>query len=161
MRWYGLDSSGSGWGTVDGSCEHGSEPSGSIKCWEILEWLSDCWFLKDSAPWSWLWITNVSALATICIHSKNQCKQSHPFVTITETIQLLKAATTFTNIISTTITSQINQTLLKVIYECGLLSDIVTSTHGWWPQVCSSWTNFHTQPFLFYNKTNWGLPCAA
>jgi hypothetical protein len=24
---------------VDGSCEHGKEPSGSIKVWEILEWL--------------------------------------------------------------------------------------------------------------------------
>jgi hypothetical protein len=29
------------------------EPSGSKKCWEILEWLSD-WLLlkKGSAPWS-------------------------------------------------------------------------------------------------------------
>jgi hypothetical protein len=36
-----------GWGGMDwidlaqdrdqGSCEHGNEPSGSIKCWEILE----------------------------------------------------------------------------------------------------------------------------
>jgi hypothetical protein len=24
-------------GTVKGSCEHGNEPSGSIKCWEVLE----------------------------------------------------------------------------------------------------------------------------
>jgi hypothetical protein len=22
---------------VEGSCEHGNEPSGSIKCWEVLE----------------------------------------------------------------------------------------------------------------------------
>jgi hypothetical protein len=22
---------------VEGSCEHGSEPPGSIKCWEVLE----------------------------------------------------------------------------------------------------------------------------
>jgi hypothetical protein len=27
----------SGQGPVEGSCEHGNEPSGSIKCWEILE----------------------------------------------------------------------------------------------------------------------------
>jgi hypothetical protein len=27
---YGLDYSGSGWGTVTHSCEHGNEPSGSI-----------------------------------------------------------------------------------------------------------------------------------
>jgi hypothetical protein len=36
MQLYGLDRSGSGQGSVEGSCEHGQEPSGSIKCWEIL-----------------------------------------------------------------------------------------------------------------------------
>jgi hypothetical protein len=35
--WYGLDWSGSGQGPVEGSCEHGKDRSGSIKCWEILE----------------------------------------------------------------------------------------------------------------------------
>jgi hypothetical protein len=36
---------------VESSSEHGSEPSGSIKCWEILEYLHN-WLLlkKDSAP---------------------------------------------------------------------------------------------------------------
>jgi hypothetical protein len=33
-----LDGCGSGEGPVVGSCEGGDEPSGSIKCWEILEW---------------------------------------------------------------------------------------------------------------------------
>jgi hypothetical protein len=37
MGWYGLDSSGSGQGLVEGPCEHGNEPSGSMKCWDILE----------------------------------------------------------------------------------------------------------------------------
>jgi hypothetical protein len=37
MTCYGLDSSGLGWGPVAGSCEHGNEHSGSIKCWKILE----------------------------------------------------------------------------------------------------------------------------
>jgi hypothetical protein len=37
----GLDTSGSGWGPVVGSCEHGNEPSGSVKCGEFLELLSD------------------------------------------------------------------------------------------------------------------------
>jgi hypothetical protein len=38
---------------VEGSFEHGNEPLGSIKCWEILEQLSNWWlFKKDSAPWS-------------------------------------------------------------------------------------------------------------
>jgi hypothetical protein len=34
-----------------GSCEHGNEPSGSIKCWEVLEQLHN-WqlFKKGSAP---------------------------------------------------------------------------------------------------------------
>jgi hypothetical protein len=45
-RWYGLDRSGSGLGPVEGSCEHGNESSDSIKCWEILEQLSDSWLLK-------------------------------------------------------------------------------------------------------------------
>jgi hypothetical protein len=36
-----------------GSCEHGDELSGSIICWEILEWLRDWRLLKKySAPWS-------------------------------------------------------------------------------------------------------------
>jgi hypothetical protein len=31
------DSSGSGLGPMQGSCKHGSEHSGSVKCWEIIE----------------------------------------------------------------------------------------------------------------------------
>jgi hypothetical protein len=38
---------------VAGSCEHGNEPSGSIKGGEFLDQLSDCQLLKkDSAPWN-------------------------------------------------------------------------------------------------------------
>jgi hypothetical protein len=33
----GLDSLGSGLGQVTGSCEHGNQPSGSIKCGEFLD----------------------------------------------------------------------------------------------------------------------------
>jgi hypothetical protein len=35
IGWGGMD-----WidlGPVEGSCEHGNEPSGSIKCWNVLE----------------------------------------------------------------------------------------------------------------------------
>jgi hypothetical protein len=48
MGWCGLDSSGSGWGPVADSCEHGNtrKPSSYIKCWEILEYLSDWWLVK-------------------------------------------------------------------------------------------------------------------
>jgi hypothetical protein len=31
---------------VAGCCEHGNEPSVSIKCLEILEWVSDWWLPK-------------------------------------------------------------------------------------------------------------------
>jgi hypothetical protein len=38
---------------MEGSCEHANEILGSIKCWEILEQLSDWRLLKkDSTPWS-------------------------------------------------------------------------------------------------------------
>jgi hypothetical protein len=37
MGWYGLDQSGPGQGPVEGSCGNGNDPSGSIKCWEVLE----------------------------------------------------------------------------------------------------------------------------
>jgi hypothetical protein len=36
---------------VEGSCENGIEHSGSIKCWEVLEWLYNWQLLKKgSAP---------------------------------------------------------------------------------------------------------------
>jgi hypothetical protein len=34
---------------VAGSCEHDNKPSGSIKCLEILEKLSDWWLLKKDS----------------------------------------------------------------------------------------------------------------
>jgi hypothetical protein len=34
---FGLDSSSSGWGLMAGSCEHGNEPSGSMKGGEYLD----------------------------------------------------------------------------------------------------------------------------
>jgi hypothetical protein len=51
MEWYGQDQSGSGYGPVEGSCEHGDEPSGSLKCWEVPDWLDNLQLLrKGSAP---------------------------------------------------------------------------------------------------------------
>jgi hypothetical protein len=32
-----LDASVSGWGSVEGSCEHGNEPSGSIRGGEFID----------------------------------------------------------------------------------------------------------------------------
>jgi hypothetical protein len=37
IGWDGMDWIYLAQGLVEGSCEHGNEPSGSIKCWEILE----------------------------------------------------------------------------------------------------------------------------
>jgi hypothetical protein len=34
LIWLGI-------GTSEGTCKHGNENSGSMKCWEIVEWLSD------------------------------------------------------------------------------------------------------------------------
>jgi predicted deacylase len=48
-----LDSSGSGYGKVVGSCLHGIELVGSITYWKVVEQLSDWQLLeKDSSPWS-------------------------------------------------------------------------------------------------------------
>jgi hypothetical protein len=36
-----------------GSCEHGNEPIGFIKSWEVIEEMCNWWLLmKVSAPWS-------------------------------------------------------------------------------------------------------------
>jgi hypothetical protein len=35
-------------GPVEGSCEHGNEPSGSMKCWEILERFTTAGFSRRS-----------------------------------------------------------------------------------------------------------------
>jgi hypothetical protein len=46
---------------VEGSCEHGNEPSGSIKRWEILEWLHNWQLLKKgSAQWMSEWVLRFS-----------------------------------------------------------------------------------------------------
>jgi hypothetical protein len=37
---------------VEGSCEHGNEPSGSVKRWEVLQYLYNWRLLKDSTAWS-------------------------------------------------------------------------------------------------------------
>jgi len=38
---------------MTGCCEHGNEPSVSIKCGQFVEQLSNCQLLKeDSDPWS-------------------------------------------------------------------------------------------------------------
>jgi hypothetical protein len=51
VDWIGLAQDRDKW--REGSCESGNEPSGSIKWWEVLEWLHNWWPLEEgSAPWS-------------------------------------------------------------------------------------------------------------
>jgi hypothetical protein len=45
-----VDASGSGYRPVADSCEHGNEPSGSIKGGNFLEQLSDYQLLKQDSP---------------------------------------------------------------------------------------------------------------
>jgi hypothetical protein len=69
MGWYRLNLSGSGYGPVKGSSEHGNETSGSVKCREILEQLRNWRFLtKDLIPWSLL-VTDPDILMFYC-HSQ-------------------------------------------------------------------------------------------
>jgi hypothetical protein len=63
-HWYVLDLSGSGYGPVERSCEHGNEPSGTIKYWEILEQLSD-WLLDYQLLTLILWYLNWQEIKTI------------------------------------------------------------------------------------------------
>jgi hypothetical protein len=44
--WFRIEISG-------GSLEHGKKFSYSIKRWEFLEWLRNCWLFKDSDLWSY------------------------------------------------------------------------------------------------------------
>jgi hypothetical protein len=43
MDWIDLAQDRDQW---EGSCEQGNEPSGSIKCWEVLEWLHNWQLLR-------------------------------------------------------------------------------------------------------------------
>jgi hypothetical protein len=53
LKWDGVVWTGSGYESVEGSCENGNELSGYLICWEILEGLSDWRLLKKcSGPWS-------------------------------------------------------------------------------------------------------------
>ena len=53
MQGYGLDRAGLGQGQMAGTCDFGNEPSGSIKCGEVLDQVKTGQLLKKgSAPWS-------------------------------------------------------------------------------------------------------------
>jgi hypothetical protein len=58
---------------VAGSCEHGNEPSASIKGGKFPDWLSDCYLLKkDSVPWSHLVLCVADrVIATTAVQSKH------------------------------------------------------------------------------------------
>jgi hypothetical protein len=41
IGWGGVE-----WISLESSCEFGIEPSGSIKCWETIEWPNNWWPLE-------------------------------------------------------------------------------------------------------------------
>jgi hypothetical protein len=47
LDWINMAQDG---GPVAASCEHGIEPSGSIKFWIVLEWLHNWLLLKKGSP---------------------------------------------------------------------------------------------------------------
>jgi hypothetical protein len=49
IGWDGVDWIDTSQGPVEGSYEHGIEPSGSIKFWEVLEGLQKWWLLKKGS----------------------------------------------------------------------------------------------------------------
>jgi hypothetical protein len=52
--WDGVDWIGlTRWVEVASSCEHSNEPSGSIKCWETIEWVHKWWALKQLVRFAW------------------------------------------------------------------------------------------------------------
>jgi hypothetical protein len=61
---------------VASSCEHGNELSDSVKCWEVPERLSNCWFPeKDSAPCSWL-LSYSHVFPKVTRHELHKCCSS-------------------------------------------------------------------------------------
>jgi hypothetical protein len=73
--------SGWGQGPVEGSCEHGNEPSGSIKCWEVLEQLHNWRVLKKgSALWSLLVSPLLSVASRRSMEHPQNSTIAHPFL---------------------------------------------------------------------------------
>jgi hypothetical protein len=52
-------------GTSGGLLWKGNKPPGSIKCWEVLEWLHNLQLLKkSSAPWVSVWTINPNPVSS-------------------------------------------------------------------------------------------------
>jgi hypothetical protein len=51
---------------VEGSCEDGNELSGSIKFWEILQWLYNWQLLKKGVHFRWLIMVHIIHWVETC-----------------------------------------------------------------------------------------------
>jgi hypothetical protein len=60
---------------VEGSCEHGNEPSGSIKCWEVLEWLRDWRLLKKSQLMELVMHSDSNIIVGVSVYSPRKPRQ--------------------------------------------------------------------------------------
>jgi hypothetical protein len=52
---------------VEGSCEFGIEPSGSIRCWETIEWPSSLVLSIIVAVITWQWPLYCSLFSGHCV----------------------------------------------------------------------------------------------
>lgn len=57
---------------MKGSCEHSIAPSDFIKCWELLEWMSNYWLLKDAVPRSYSKGSKIILLTNEILVSKHK-----------------------------------------------------------------------------------------
>jgi hypothetical protein len=64
MGEHGLVPSGSGYGQLSGSCEHGNEHSSPIKCGQLLDQLITLAFLKKPASW-------IRSACVLFLHNSN------------------------------------------------------------------------------------------
>ena len=79
MWGYGLDRSGSAQGRGAGTCECGNEPSGSIKCGELLDWLRTGQFLKqDSVSQSQVVWSLLPANREMLFRGTSNFENAHP-----------------------------------------------------------------------------------
>jgi hypothetical protein len=78
---------------VAGSCEHGNEPSGFIKCWEFLEWVSNCWLLKKKLVGYYISLKVFQVLPFRCIKKISPVGLYRPFLCVCESVSVRVSVT--------------------------------------------------------------------
>jgi hypothetical protein len=118
---------GSGLGQVAGFCEHGSEPSGSIKGRGVYWALNYCQFLKASTPWGYSFKCFVTPVYT------SLCKL------VTGTVEIFRVR--FQMRLSTQLDADLDLSLER---QC--LQQVASSERTWW---------YHKKTTLSDAKMKW------